>query len=137
MTCEPEDMDRAVVEQIGAAARVEGTERRLDVGLVGDQPAEHVVDEVDDRRGRTEVGGQHDLVGADLVGGAEVLGDVGTAEPVDRLFRVADDEQPARFGHELTPVGVVGRVVGREASRTAISSWIGSVSWNSSSMIRW
>ena len=53
-----------------------------------------------------------DLVGADLVGRPQVLGDVGAPEPVDRLFRVADDEQPAGLGHELAPVGVVGGIVG-------------------------
>ena len=39
-----EDGDRAVAEQVGATTRVERTERRLGVGLVRDQPAEHVVD---------------------------------------------------------------------------------------------
>ena len=45
---------------------------------------------------RAEVGAEQRGVGADLLGGAEVLGDVGAPEPVDRLLRVADDEQAAR-----------------------------------------
>ena len=53
-----------------------------------------------------------DLVGADLVGRAEVLGDVGPPEPVDRLLRVADDEQPTGHRHELAPVVVLARIVG-------------------------
>ena len=99
-----EDGDRAVAEQVCPAARVERTERRLGVGLVRDQPTEHVVDQVDDRGRGAEVGGEVDLVGADLVGRAEVLRDVGAAEPVDRLLRVADDEQPTGHRHELAPV---------------------------------
>ncbi len=51
-------------------------------------------------------------LGADLLGGAEVLGDVGAPEAVDRLLRVADDEQPFRVWPELSPVGLVRRVVG-------------------------
>ena len=73
---------------------------------------EHVVDPIDHRRRRAEVGAQQCRLGADLLGGAEVLGDVGAPEPVDRLLRIADDEQPARVAAELSPVGVVGRVVG-------------------------
>ncbi len=50
------------------------------------------------------------VVGADLVGGAEVLRDVGAPEPVDRLLRVADDEQPPGERLQLAP---------RVAARTA------------------
>ena len=104
--------DGAVVEQLGTTAGVERTEGGLDVGLVDDEASEDVVDEIDHGVGRPEVGRERHLVGADLIGGSQVLGDVGAAEPVDRLLRVADDEQPARFGHEPAPVGVVGGVVG-------------------------
>ncbi len=107
-----EHVDRAVAQQVGSATGVEGAERRLHVGIVGDDAAEHVVDEVDDGGRRAEVGGEDHLVGADLLGRTQILGDVGAAEPVDRLFRVADDEQPAGFGDELSPVGVVRRIVG-------------------------
>ena len=74
-------------------------------------------------------------VGADLVGGGEVHGDVGPAEAVDRLLRVADDEQPAGQRAQRRSGRAAGRP-GAAVSRTAISSWIGSVSWNSSSSTR-
>ena len=53
-----------------------------------------VVDPVQDRRAGAEVGVEHDRL-ADVLLGAQVRGDVGPAEPVDRLLRVADDEQRA------------------------------------------
>ena len=48
---------------------------------------------------------------ADLIGGGEVHGDVGAPEPVDRLLRVADDEQPA--GNRTQAADVVGGLVVR------------------------
>jgi hypothetical protein len=55
--------------------------------------------------------------------------DVGAAEPVDRLLRVADDEEAARDGRDGAPVGLRGRTT---ASSRRSSAWSGSVSWNSS-----
>ena len=104
----PIRLHRAVLEMV----RTAGGERlvcRLRVGLGLDQPPEHVVDPLDHRRRRAEVGAQRGAVGTDLIGGAQVLGDVGAPEPVDRLLRVADDEQPAGKRRELGPVGVPGR----------------------------
>ena len=64
--------------------------------------------------------------------GLQVAGDVGSAEPVDRLLRVADHEQRARRHVDTTRCRPDG---GRSppAIRSASSIWIGSVSWNSSS----
>jgi hypothetical protein len=85
----------AVVDRLGLPRRGERLERRLTVRVVADQTAEDVVGEVDHGARRPEVGRQGEHLRVDLGGGAEVLGDVGAAETVDRLFGVADDEQTA------------------------------------------
>ncbi len=94
------------------SAGVECLERRLGVGFERDQASEDVVREVDHRLGRTEVGRQTHTDCADLIGGAKVLRDVGAAEPVDRLFGIADDEQTAGQRTQVAPgvgVGSFGR----------------------------
>ena len=132
------EQPHGTVLEVAGTAGVERLVVGLGVGLERDQTAEHLVDPADHRLGRTEVGAQRRLLGADLVGGAQVLGDVGSPEPVDRLLRVADDEQPAgeRLRALVQSAAWAGSS-GSAASRTAISSWIGSVSWNSSSSSRW
>ena len=139
-----EHRHRAVTERDRRATRVERLERRLGIGLERDEAAEDVVGEVDHGLRRAEVGRQRDAVGADLVGGAQVLGDVGAAEAVDRLLGIADDEQAAGERLQPSPGRRAGPSVaawsgssGSAVRRTAISSWIGSVSWNSSSSTRW
>ncbi len=82
----------AVVEERVGTARIEVLEGRLRVDLEGDQAVEHVVGESDHRASGTEVRRQPHVVGADLFGGTQVLGDVGSTEPIDRLLGIADDE---------------------------------------------
>ena len=70
-----------------------------------EEPVEGVVDPLDHARDRAEV--LDDL--AQAVGERAALdlvvdADVGAAEAVDRLLRIADDEQLAVGGHELAPV---------------------------------
>ena len=72
---------------------------------------------------RAEVGRQRNTVGADLIGRAQVLGDVGSSEAVDRLLGITDDEQTTRERPQPPPgrstvvdrglIGIVG--VGGEA----------------------
>ena len=65
--------------------------------------------------------------------------DVGPAEPVDRLLRVADHEQVAgrdRRPRPTAPSRPRSSSGSAAAMRTASSIWIGSVSWNSSSRRR-
>ena len=99
-----------------------------------DQLAEDGVDPVEDRRDGAEVGGQHDRLAERLLG-VEVGGDVGAAEPVDRLLRVADHEQRCRPAPRRRP-SASWIAAAPPAMRTASSIWIGSVSWNSSSSSR-
>jgi hypothetical protein len=98
-----EQGDGAVVEGVGPPGRVQGSVGGLGVGFEGDQAAEHVVGELDDGAGRTEVGRQRHRLGADLVGRSQVLGDVGAPEPVDRLLGIADDEEPAGQRPQAAP----------------------------------
>ena len=114
---------RAVTERDRRATRIERLERRLGIGLERDEATEDIVGEVDHGLCRAKIGRQRDAVGADLVGGAQVLGDVGAAKTVDRLLGIADDEQAAGDRPEPSPgrsavvgcglVGIVG--VGSEA----------------------
>ena len=46
-----------------------------------------------------------------MVGGLHVLGDVGPPEPVDRLFRVADDEEPPSERPQPGPVATLGGIL--------------------------
>ena len=82
---------------------------QLDVAALGHEPGKGVVDPVDDRSAGTEVGGQLHQVPAfaEAVSGVEEDGDVGPAEPVDRLLRVTH--------HEELP-GVDGHLVPRQRS---------------------
>ena len=106
-----EHRDRPVVEQVRRPARIEALEGGLRVGLVLDDLAEDVVGELDDGCRGAEVGAQSSGVGADLLGGTQVLADVGATESVDRLFRIAHDEQPPGEGSEVAPVGVLMWIV--------------------------
>ena len=84
---------------------------------LGHERGEGVVDPADDGLAGAEVGGERDqpAVGAVAVLGRQEQGDVGAAEPVDGLLRVADDEQVAGGDRDLVPrqrAGVVGPGVG-------------------------
>ena len=89
-----------------------GDGRRV-VGRLGHQRAEACVDPVDDRVAGAEVGRELDHAAASAPKrsrGRQERGDVGPAEPVDRLLRVADDEQVAgrdrrRSSHGAARVG--------------------------------
>ena len=61
--------------------------------------------------------------------------DVGPPEAVDRLLGVADEEQPARLDLDLVPLAGP-RSSSAAPSSAAMSTWIGSVSWNSSTRSR-
>ena len=74
------------------AERVERLVVGLGLGCRLDQLGEHVVDPVQQRRHGTEVGGQRHGVAEPLAPPAGRC-DVGPPEPVDRLLRIADDEQ--------------------------------------------
>ena len=103
---------RAVTEGDCRPTRIQRLERWLGIGLECDEPAEDVVGEVDHGLRRSEIGRERDAVGADLVAGAQVLGDVGAAETVDGLLGIADDEQPAGERAEPSPcrsAGAIGR----------------------------
>ena len=106
-----EHVDGAMVA-VSGTADLERVVRGLDVGLLDDEPGEDVVDPIDHGRRRAEVGAQQCGLGAGLLGGTEILGDVGAPEPVDRLLRITDDEQALRERSQLSPVGVVRRIVG-------------------------
>ncbi len=81
---------------------------RLRAGLGHDEPFEDMVHPVDDGLDGAEVGAQvHRVVAADEAPRFEEDGDVGATEPVDRLLRVADDEQAARDGVQRAPVGTL------------------------------
>ena len=109
---DPEHRHRAVVPP-ALPAGVERDEGRLHVGLGRDHLGEHAVDPVDDGRARPEVGREHDPLGPQDVTRPQVGRDVGSPEAVDRLLRVADDEEPARAA-----AGVGGRCVGLVVGRS-------------------
>ena len=91
-----EHAHRAVVARAPAGRRRAAPYAGWTPASALDDVAEHAVDPVDDGVGRAEVGRQRGSRSAPmLAGGGEVRGDVGPPEAVDRLLRVADDEQPA------------------------------------------
>ena len=109
----------AVIEQRWRPAGIERLERRLHIGLERDQSTEDIVGEVDHSTRRAEVRRQPYVVGSHLIGRTEILRDVGTPEPVDRLLGVADDEQPPRQRTQIAPCrtgrsrrGQRGRMIG-------------------------
>lgn len=79
--------------------------RRLVFFCWRDDRLEHGVNLVDDWFGCMEVGVECDGV-AELFLSMQIGFDVGTTEPIDRLFRVVDDED--RFGRHFD-VALVGR----------------------------
>ena len=105
----------AVREGGRRATRIERLECRLRIGLERDEAAEDVVGEVDHGLRRAEVGRQRHSCCADLIGRAQVLGDVGSPEAVDRLLGVTDDEQASRERLQPPPgrCAAVGRGLGR------------------------
>ena len=116
-----EQHDRRTRDRVGAL----GLQRhvlRLRLRLGDDQVAEHVVHELDDRTGRAVVAGEALWRCAERRTGAEERGDVGASEPVDRLLRVADHEQPAGIRRELVPATVarVGFGRGEEGGEVAL-----------------
>ncbi len=79
---------------------------RLRIRLLnGHRIAEERVDPREDRLDRAEVGGEPGprVVRTEPVAGSKEQFDVGASEPVDRLFRVADEEQAAVANRELGP----------------------------------
>ena len=105
------------VEQPRLAVRVGRADGPVDDALVAELgAAEERVEGVDQALVAAPVRRQRRL-GDGAVGGAEVGVDVGAAEGVDRLLRVADQDQ---------------RRLSSPKARRMISHWIGSVSWNSS-----
>ena len=90
-------------------------------------------------RGRAEVAREQLGRGDERVARLEERRDVGPAEPVDRLLRVADEEEVPGLDRDLGPRARrrVSPGSRRRASDTAMSTWIGSVSWNSSMSRRW
>ena len=105
--------------------------RRLDPFPLLEHAVEDPVHPTEDLLARSEV--LHEVLDLARQGPAldrVVDRDVGTAEAVDRLFGVADDEQaPGLRGH-LAP-GPSGAQI-----QVTSSDWIGSVSWNSSTRMR-
>ena len=119
----------------GAFGRV-GIERDvlgLRVGVGDDQLAEHVVHEVDHRRVVRKLRVRCRGAAPNAERARQERGDVGAAEPVDRLLGVADDEQAARVDRRSRPTAGHARrgrpMRGARRGRTGS----GSVSWNSSS----
>ena len=78
--------------------------RALGFDNVIDLSAESLTDGVARLTGRRGVDVVIDSVGGALTGHALVRLDVGAPEPVDRLLRVADDEERAGRGNEAAPV---------------------------------
>ncbi len=103
----PAEQERAMVTAVGrgpiGAQRLVGGLTALD--LVGHQLAEQPVDPVDDGTDRAEVGDQphQALPRSEAVAGAKEQLDVGSSEPVDRLLRIADEEQATLVGIEHLP----------------------------------
>ena len=89
-----------------------------------DQRAHGRVHPRNDRLGAAEVGRQRCSLSADLFLGSQELRDVGAAEAIDALLRVADHGQPARQRHERGPVG--GLIRGRcsDSDRQLQLNWI-------------
>ena len=114
------------------------------VGSAGKPRREDVVRPVAQRRHRPEVHRQRQHAADRGVAEARaddvVDVDVGAAEAVDRLLRIADDEERAGPQRHRAPVRRpcgARRRGGRRprrprASKNTISAWTGSVSWNSS-----
>ncbi len=83
------------------------TRSRLIAGRA-DEGTEDEVDPLDHRLDRAEVGGERDRstgVGPEPIASPEEGGDVGAAEPVDRLLGIADHEQVAGSDRNLVPSG--------------------------------
>ena len=97
---------------VGAAPGVEGLVAGLAAAVaVADERAEQGVDPVEHGRHRAEVGGQplaRAVAVAEVGPGRQEQLDVGPPEPVDRLLRVAHEEQPAVVDVELVPAPGLG-----------------------------
>ena len=80
-----------------------------------------VVDDVDHRTRGAEVAGEPAGRRAERRAGPEERGDVGAAEAVDRLLRVADHEQPAGVDRELVPPVGAGVGLARREQRGEVA----------------
>ena len=107
-------------EMLGAARRgLDGDVRRLQACLRLDEFFEGTVDDVEDGAVAAKIGGQPAFDAIlrldDFLDHFEIGFDVGAAEGVDRLFRIADDEQFAGCQFDFAPirhalVGLLGQV---------------------------
>ena len=117
------EQDDARVVGVGCTVRRQWLERRLHGAVARtEQRREHRVDGGDDAGDGAEVAGEAERLRGDEAPHLQEQLDVGAAEAVDGLLRVADEEEAARVDHEPGPVGRgatgrVGedRVVGRDA----------------------
>ncbi len=89
-----------------------GRDGEVLVVRLADEAAECIVHPLDDRLAGAEVHRQrHGItIRSESVGGGQEHRDVGAPEPVDRLLRVAHEEQPARGDREVVPAGDPGFV---------------------------
>ena len=114
-----EHRDRGPVRR-GRARGLERVVLGLRAGVGLDQLAEDVVHPVEHRRGRAEVAREQLGRGDERVARLQEGRDVGPAEPVDRLLRVADEEEVPGLDRDLGPGRVAvsrRRVDGRERHR--------------------
>ncbi len=115
----PDKLHVVEVDAIGRAgriARVHQGERGL-TGRVGSEDVlEAIVDELLDRLRRAEVLGelQHLTHAGELLLGRGIGLEIGTAEAIDALLRIADDEEGAGPWGDRAPVAALGRVGGEE-----------------------
>ena len=110
------EQHHAMIRELGRPAHrreraIAGLARRL----LGHQRVEDRVDPGQDGLDGAEVLHQGHLgAGADKISRLVEQCDIGATEPVDGLLRIADEEQPARWQLEVTPIGRVVRRVGRD-----------------------
>ena len=117
-----------------AVADVELRVRRLHALLLDEHAVEHAVRPVEHAADRAEVLDELRLAARErAVADRVVDGDVGAAEAVDRLLRVADDGEAAGPRPQLAASPSPGS--SSLAMQRAISACTGSVSWNSSTRI--
>ncbi len=117
----PEHRDRRAGGRAGAVV-VEALVGGLSAGVLGDEPLEHRVDPVEDGRAGAEVRRQRDVAAEDLPR-PQVHADVGPPEPVDRLLRVADDEDRPGRDRRRPPSARRRRPRRRRCGRRSRSGW--------------
>src|SRR5690606_16190822 len=101
-----DDHNRGPVQvEPGLRPRIERDVPGLDAVMRGDDVLEATVHPVDDAAERAEVlGDGAEITRQDMPLDPLIDADVGTAEAVDRLLRVADEEEPSRRRAQLAPV---------------------------------